>query len=123
MKTLLAILILVLPAVAKKQSTNPTDYPLAAHIVSAGTTETPSQGIALYNQKAETWTYGASGGSWDTTMQVQIGHIVYTTGRGCLKEAQVGDDVRASKDGDKLLILTNGGKTCWARITNSAETK
>jgi len=117
-KTAVAILLLVAPALAKDKK-DPANYPLSAHVLgidkNVSTAETSS-----YNPQTGNWTYG-NGTVVSSTVEFQIGNLLYTGGFGCRKVAQVGTDVHARLEKKKLFILTDDGQTCTTHIRSIHE--
>jgi hypothetical protein len=111
--------------VAKKDKKDPQQYPLTAHVVSAERTYTPGtySQTSAYDPQTGQWVYGhaSSSGSADATVQFQIGNLLYTGGYRCRKHVQVGTDVHARLEKNKLFILTNDGQTCDTHVRGVSE--
>lgn len=84
---------------------NPADYPLTAHVISA-------TGAADANplEKTEPW-----------TVRFQIGNLIYTCGPTCRRRVQVGSNVHARLEKQRLHVLTDDGQTCDTHIESVSE--
>jgi hypothetical protein len=97
-KFILVVLLLTGFALAKDK--NPADYPLTAHVVSVNTITT-----AHPSEETAPW-----------TVQFRVGDLLYSCGIDCRKHVQVGTDVHARVEKNKLYILTDDGQTCDTHI-------
>jgi len=102
MKTLLCSISLMLVGIAgAAPDKNPSDYPLAAHLVSAVFTHT----TAPSNKR---------------TTEMRIGNLIYVTDDIC-KWAEVGKDYPARLDGKKIHLLIGQEKVCSYRVVGTRE--
>jgi hypothetical protein len=100
-----------------KDKNNPADYPLTAHVISF---------VRTVNNTSFTGTSGGTpiNGDIDSSsvsVQFRIGDLLYTCGFGCRKHVQVGTDVHARVQKNKLYILTDDGQTCDSHIRGVQE--
>ncbi len=106
-----------------KNKKDPAEYPLSAHVLAIDSHGGVS-GISTssYNSQTGQWTYGhGTVTTSDYTVQFRIGNLLYTGGYGCRKKVQVGTDVHARLEKNKLFILTDDGQTCDTRIRDVEE--
>jgi hypothetical protein len=108
-----AILLFAVVAVAKDKK-NPANYPLSAHVLGIDRNVSTAH-TSSYNAQTGQWTYG-NGAVVSSTVEFQIGNLLYTGGHGCRKVVQVGTDVHARLEKNSLFILTNDGRTCDTHI-------
>jgi hypothetical protein len=106
-----------------KDKKDPAKYPLSAHVISINSHGGVSAvSTSSYNYKTGQWTYGnGTVNSSDTTVQFRIGNLLYTGGYNCRKHVQVGTDVHARLEKDRLFILTDDGQTCDTRVRSVEE--
>lgn len=105
-------------AVAKnRDKKNPAEYPLTAHVVSSerGTSKSFS------TRSSDGTEVKGDIDSSDPTVQFRIGDLLYTAGYGCRKHVQVGTDVHARVEKNKLYILTDDGQTCDTHVQSVQE--
>jgi hypothetical protein len=110
----IAICLLLASSAGAKDKKNPAYYPLTAHVVSINRTGTHN---SVYMSDG---TFGTVNSS-DSTVQFRIGDLFYTGGYGCRKHVQVGTDVHARLEKNKLYILTGDGQTCDTQIRSVQE--
>jgi hypothetical protein len=125
-KTTVAISVVILLftgfALAKNKK-DPAEYPLSAHVLSINSHGGVSAvSTSSYNYQTGQWTYGhGTVDSSDSTVQFRIGNLLYTGGFGCRKHVQVGSDVHARLEKNKLFILTDDGQTCDTHVRSVEE--
>lgn len=113
----IALLLFTGFALAKNKK-DPTEYPLSAHVLAIDSHGgVSSVSTSSYNYQTRQWTYGnGTVDSSDSTVQFRIGNLLYTGGYACRRHVQVGTDVHARIEKNKLFILTDEGETCTTRI-------
>ena len=121
MKMVIAVpiaLLLFTGFVVAKNKKDPAEYPLSAHVLAVDSHGGVSAvSTSSYNYQTRQWTYGSGTvDSSDSTVQFRIGNLLYTGGYGCRRHVQVGTDVHARLEKNKLFVLTDDGETCTTRI-------
>jgi hypothetical protein len=114
----LVVLVFTGFAVAKSNDKkNPAEYPLTAHVVSSerGTS------TSFSTRSSDGTEVKGDIDSSDPTVQFRIGNLLYTAGYGCRKHVQVGTDVHARVEKNKLYILTYDGQTCDTHVRGVQE--
>jgi hypothetical protein len=106
-----------------KNKKDPAEFPLSAHVLSINSHGGVSAvSTSSYNYQTGQWTYGhGTVDSSDSTVQFRIGNLLYTGGYACRKHVQVGTDVHARLEKNKLFILTDDGQTCQTRVRGVQE--
>jgi len=116
----IAITILLFAGLAMaKNKKDPANYPLSAHVMGIDKNVSTAQ-TSAYNPQTGNWTYG-NGTVVSSTVEFQIGNLIYTTGHGCRKVVQVGTDVHARLEKNNLFVLTDDGRTCDTHIRSVHE--
>jgi hypothetical protein len=121
--SLLVLIFLFTGSAVGRNKKDPAEYPLVAHVLSINSHGGVS-GISTssYNAQTGQWTYGhGTVDSSDSTVQFRIGNLFYTGGYACRKKVQVGTDVHARVEKNKLFILTNDGQTCETHVRSVEE--
>lgn len=117
MKRMIAVALLFSGfAVAKNKDKNPADYPLNAHVISSNRGGTDAGSVTYGNGTAST--VDSSG---ESTVHFRIGDLLYIGGWGCRRHVQVGTNVHARVEKNKLYILTDDGETCVTHLRGVQE--
>jgi len=120
-KKIAALTLIVTTFSWAKESTNPADFPLKAHLISTETTRSHGGGTtSSYDYKTGQWSNGTvNQDSLSRRSEFQIDNVIYISPSRC-RDTIAGTDYPARLEKDRLFVLAKD-KVCKMRISGTRE--